>query len=169
MDPSQHLTASRWGALALGFVLSAALWWLYFDEIARRSVEDFKAAADERGRLGRDAYTYLHIPIVAGIIVAAVGLELVIAHPDTTLTGRQLAALASGPALYLLGHLAFRLRMIGTFAPKRIAAMVAIVAAVLATSSARSLLSLMLVAGVLVVLVASETAGRLRGRRRSLA
>jgi low temperature requirement protein LtrA len=158
----EPLTASRWGALALGFALAAALWWLYFDEVARRSVEDFKAAADKRGRLGRDAYTCLHIPIVAGIIVAAVGLELVIAHPDAPLTGPQLVAVAAGPAVYLLGHLGFRLRMIGTFAPKRIAAILAILAAALATSGSRALISLTLVEVVLVLLAASETAGRLR-------
>jgi low temperature requirement protein LtrA len=164
---TEHLSASRWTALALAFALSAALWWLYFDEVARRSVEDFGAAADNRARLGRDAYTYLHIPIVAGIIVVAVGLELVIAHPDATLTGRELLALAAGPVVYLLGHLAFRVRMIGSFAPKRIAAMLAIVAVALATSGAPSLISLTLVEAVLVLLVASETAGRLRGRRGS--
>ena len=117
---------------------------------------------DQRGRLGRDAYTYLHIPIVAGIIIAAVALELVIAHPDATLTGRQLVALAAGPMLYLAGHLAFRLRMTGTLAPKRIAAIAATAVAVLATSSAPSLLSLTLVTVLLTMLAASETAGRLR-------
>jgi low temperature requirement protein LtrA len=158
----QHLTTDRWLSIALGFVLTAALWWLYFDEVAQRSAADFEAAEDQRGRLGRDAYTYLHIPIVAGIIIAAVALELVIAHPDATLTGRQLAALAAGPMLYLAGHLAFRLRMTGTLAPKRIAAIAATAVAVLATSSAPSLLSLTLVTVLLTMLAASETAGRLR-------
>jgi len=73
----QHLTTDRWLAIGLGFVLTAAMWWLYFDEVAQRSVADFEAAEDQRGQLGqlgqlgRDAYTYLHIPIVAGIIIAA--------------------------------------------------------------------------------------------------
>ena len=158
-----HLTADRWISFALGFALTATLWWLYFDQVAARSAEDF-AAADDRGRLGRDAYTYLHIPIVAGIIVAAVALELVIAHPDAALTNRGLAVLAAGPALYLAGHLAFRLRMVGTLAPKRILGIAAIAIAVLASNGASSLLSLALVAAVLALLAASETAGRLRGQ-----
>jgi low temperature requirement protein LtrA len=160
----QHLTTDRWLSIALGFVLTAAMWWLYFDEVAQRSAADFEAADDERGRLGRDAYTYLHIPIVAGIIIAAVALELVIAHPDASLTGRQLTVLAAGPMLYLAGHLAFRLRMIGTLAPKRLAAIAAVAVAVVATSSAPSLLSLTLVSVVLTMLAASETADRLHQR-----
>jgi low temperature requirement protein LtrA len=166
---TRHLTAGRWSALALGFALSAALWWLYFDEIARRAVEEFKAAVHNRGRLGRDAYTFLHIPIVAGVIVAAVGLELVIAHPDATLSGRGLVALAAGPVLYLAGHLGFRLRMTGTLAKRRITAMPAIVVAVLATSGAPSLVSLAVVVLVLILLAASETVGRLSTARRGLA
>jgi low temperature requirement protein LtrA len=161
----QHLTGHRWIAIALSFVLAAALWWLYFDEVASRSAEDFGAAADQRGRLGRDAYTYLHLPIVAGIIVAAVGLELVIAHPDAALSARELAVLAIGPALYLAGQLAFRVRMIGTLARKRVVAIVAIGVAVLATSRSPALLSLACVAAVLAALSGAETANRLRGAR----
>jgi low temperature requirement protein LtrA len=154
----EHLTTGRWLAIALGFAFSAALWWLYFDQVARRSAEDFKAAADERGRLGRDAYTYLHIPIVAGIIVSAVGLELVIAHPDTTLKARELLVLAAGPALYLVGHLGFRLRMVGTLSLRRLAAIGGIAVAVPATSSSPSLVSLTLVVAILALLAAGETA-----------
>jgi low temperature requirement protein LtrA len=161
---SQNLTVDRWLAVAIGFMLGAALWWLYFDEVARRSVEDFKAAADERGRLGRDAYTYLHIPIIAGIIAAAVAVELVVAHPNEPLRGRELALLVAGVALYLAGHLAFRLRMIGTLAPKRIVAIAAIAISAPVTRDSASVVSLGAVVGVLVLLAGAETAGRLRRR-----
>ncbi|MFN0154516.1 MAG: low temperature requirement protein A [Gaiella sp.] len=71
-------------------------WWIYVDQVARRSVEDFASADDKRELLGRDAYIYLHIPIVAGIIVNAVGDELVIAHPTEKLPADELAVLAAG-------------------------------------------------------------------------
>jgi low temperature requirement protein LtrA len=158
----ENLTLARWVAIGIGFVLSAALWWLYFDQIARRSADDFQAAEDERGRLGRDAFTYLHIPIVAGIIVSAVALEVVIAHPDTTLKAAELLTLAAGPALYLVGHLAFRLRMEGSLSTRRLAAVGVIGLAVLVTSGSPSLVSLALVAAILALLAAVETAGRLR-------
>src|SRR4029079_12547794 len=89
-------------ALMVAFGTSAALWWLYFDEVGWRA-QRFLARCHERGRLARDAYTYLHSPIVAGIIVVAVGDELVIAHPGATATGVELAVLVVGPLLYLAG------------------------------------------------------------------
>ena len=64
--------------------------------------------------MARDAYTYLHVVIVAGVIVAAVGDELVIAHPTEALPAAEVAAVVAGPAIYLLAHVLFRLRMAGT-------------------------------------------------------
>src|SRR5262249_6927138 len=57
-------------SLTVAFATSAALWWLYFDEVGWRAQRTL-SRSDDSGRLARDAYTYLHIPIVAGIIVAA--------------------------------------------------------------------------------------------------
>ena len=74
-------------ALSVAFVTSAALWWLYFDRVAVHA-QGRLARSSERERLGRDAYTYLHIPIVAGIILSAVGDEVMIDHPgDAARTG----------------------------------------------------------------------------------
>ena len=84
-----QIDVPRATAIAVAFLGSAALWWLYFSyvaDIATRRLEK----ADDRGRLARDAYTYLHLPIVAGIIVAAVGDEIVIAHPGATLHAPEL-------------------------------------------------------------------------------
>ena len=104
------LTSSVVVALGVAFLSSVALWWLYFGREATSAVR--RMAADEApGRVGRDAYTYLHLPIVAGILLTAVGDELVIAHPDDELgTAGALAALG-GPALYLLGLVAFSTRV----------------------------------------------------------
>ena len=73
-------------ALLLALLSSTALWWLYFGEVAGTVLERIRAASDEeRGQIGRDIYTYLHLPIVAGIVLVAVGDELVIAHPTDPL------------------------------------------------------------------------------------
>ena len=78
--------------------------------------------SDDPGRLARDAYTYLHLPLVAGIIAAAVGDDLLIAHPEESLHGVGLAVVVGGPALYLVGENLFRRRMTGTVNPKRFVA-----------------------------------------------
>ena len=85
-------------------------------------------AAENRTQLARDAFTYLHVVLVAGIIVAAVGDELVIAHPTERLSGAEPAAVVAGPALYLFGHVLLRLRMTGTVGGRRLAGMFACVA-----------------------------------------
>ena len=85
--------------------------------------------AENRTQTARDAYTYLHVVMVAGIIVAAVGDELVIAHPDETLHGADIVAVVAGPAIYLLAMVLFRLRMAGTLSRKRLAGAIACVLA----------------------------------------
>jgi low temperature requirement protein LtrA len=162
-----ELTLPRDIAIVVAFLVSAALWWLYFDEVARRSLEDFAAADDRRGLLGRDAYTYLHIPIVAGIIGNAVGDELVIAHPTEQLPAAELAVLAAGPILYLLGHVAFRLRMVGTLAVKRLVATALIAAAAVAGSVLPAVAVAAVILAILVLLAALETVGRVRIERRT--
>ena len=92
-------------ALGVAFLSSVALWWLYFGQVATPAARRM-AAAEVPGQVGRDAYTYLHLPIVAGILLTAVGDELVIAHPGDELG--TAGALAPGrTALYLLGLVAF--------------------------------------------------------------
>ena len=91
------LDAARLAAFALAFLGTAAMWWLYFDYVARRSPQRRLELADEPHALARDGYTYLHVVMVAGVIVAAVGDELVIAHPTEVLHGAELAAVVAGP------------------------------------------------------------------------
>lgn len=73
------LTTTTLAALVLAFLRTATLWWLYFDATAANSREDI-LASKQAGRLARDAFTYLHVPIVAGIIAVAVGDDLLLAH-----------------------------------------------------------------------------------------
>jgi low temperature requirement protein LtrA len=96
--------------LGVAFLETAALWWLYFGETAELARAGLRACEDP-GRLARDAYTYLHLPIVAGIIAAAVGNDLLIGAPHEAAHGIGAAMLLGGPALFLLGESAFRWRM----------------------------------------------------------
>ena len=106
--------------LAIAFLETAALWWLYFGATAEQSRTVMSTSADP-GRLARDAYTYLHLPIVAGIIAVAVGDDLVIAAPRQALHGVGMAMLLGGPALYLVGECLFQWRMTRTANAKRLA------------------------------------------------
>jgi low temperature requirement protein LtrA len=124
-------TLLRLTAVLVAMLMTAALWWLYFDTHAGRTLERLRGAADDRGRLGRDL-SYLYILLVAGIIVAAVGNELVIAHPTRQLHGAALVALAAGPVLYLLGSVVLKVRVLGVPWERRFiaAAVVAVAVAV---------------------------------------
>jgi low temperature requirement protein LtrA len=105
-------TLIRLTAMLVSVLITAAFWWLYFDFHAGRTLERLRMAGDERGRLGRDL-SYLYVLLVAGIIVAAVGNELVIAHPGQQRHGAELVAIAAGPILYLLGSVALKIRVLG--------------------------------------------------------
>ena len=93
-------------AFASAFLGSVAMWWIYFDTGVRRATDHFMRSGDP-GRVARAAYTYLHLPIVAGIIVCAVSDELVLVHPEHV-TDAGIAAILGGPALYLLGNALFK-------------------------------------------------------------
>ncbi|MGH6914316.1 MAG: low temperature requirement protein A, partial [Geminicoccales bacterium] len=84
-----------------------AMWWIYFSIGAERGSRLIATTADP-GRLARLAYTYIHLPIVAGIIVAAVADEFVLAHPTGHTDLETVVAVLSGPALYLAGNILFK-------------------------------------------------------------
>jgi low temperature requirement protein LtrA len=160
-----NLDAARLGAFALAFAGTAALWWLYFNYVARIAQRRLELSAN-RTSLARDGYTYLHALMVAGVIAAAVGDELVIAHPTEVLPGREVAAVVAGPALYLLAHALFRLRMAGTISFKRLGGAVACAAAAAIGAFAPALaLAAMLVAILGVVIGAEQVSGARRSAR----
>jgi low temperature requirement protein LtrA len=105
--------------LIVAFVETAALWWLYFGATAERARETIGASEDP-GRLARDAYTFVHLPIVAGIIATAVAGHLLIAAPHETPSGVGAAMILGGPALYLLGEILFDWRVTGAANGKRL-------------------------------------------------
>jgi low temperature requirement protein LtrA len=114
------LTSTVVLCLVVAFVETAALWWMYFGATADNA-RVMLSTCDDPGRLARDAYTYLHLPIVAGIIATAVGNDLLIAGPHEAPQGVGLAMILGGPALYLLGESLFRWRMTRTTNAKRLA------------------------------------------------
>jgi low temperature requirement protein LtrA len=160
-----ELTTARVAAFALAFLITAALWWLYFNLVAAIAQRRL-AEAEHRTLLARDAYTYLHVVIVAGILLAAVGDEIVIAHPTEELTDAELAAVVCGPALYLLAHVALRLRMTATISPRRLAAALACLAVGGIGSFAPALVVAGLLFAVLVTVIVADqiAAARRRGR-----
>jgi low temperature requirement protein LtrA len=100
-------TASTVTAFLVAFLGSVAMWWIYFNIGAERASARIRTASDP-GRLARLAYTYIHLVLVAGIIVIAVGDELVLSHPWELAAPAQIAVLLGGPALYLAGNLLFK-------------------------------------------------------------
>jgi low temperature requirement protein LtrA len=106
--------------LVVAFLETAVLWWLYFGGHAERA-HVVMSICDDPGRLARDAYTYGHLPIVAGIIATAVGVNLLIAAPHHVLHPVGTAMVFGGPALYLLGESHYRWRISGTHNVKGLA------------------------------------------------
>ncbi|SHM74024.1 low temperature requirement protein A [Bradyrhizobium lablabi] len=94
-------------AFASAFVGSLAMWWIYFHKGAEAGSEQISRSS-EPGRLARLAYTYLHMPIVAGIIVSAVADELVLKHPAGHSDLKTVLSAIGGPLLFLFGTILFK-------------------------------------------------------------
>lgn len=93
-------------AFAVSFVGAIALWWIYFDTSSKDGARVIKQAADP-GRTGA-YFHYIHVILIAGIIVSAVANDLVIAHPHGHMETKYLAALIGGPAIYLIGNALYK-------------------------------------------------------------
>jgi low temperature requirement protein LtrA len=148
-------------ALLLTFLSSTALWWLYFGQVAGKVLERIRTAtAEERGQIGRDIYTYLHLPVIAGIVLVAVGDELVIAHPTDDLHHAAALVALGGPALFLGGLMACAARLGQVQGLARAVVVVALLAAVPLGAGADGLVVSALITALLAVLVVVE---QLRG------
>jgi low temperature requirement protein LtrA len=100
-------THANIAAMAVAVIGSIAMWWIYFHIGAERA-RGLIGSSSDPGRLARLAYTYIHILLVAGIMVVAVGDELVLKHPDGHADAKTATVLIAGPALFLLGNLLFK-------------------------------------------------------------
>ena len=159
------LDTARFVAFGMAFLLTAALWWLYFTSVARIAQRHLELS-ENRTLLARDAYTYLHLIIVAGVIVSAVGDELVIAHPLEVLPGDQVAAVVAGPAIYLLAHALFRLRMAGSVSWKRLGgALVCVLVGFVGVYVPALVVAALLIAVLVAVIVSEYVAAARRSAR----
>jgi low temperature requirement protein LtrA len=157
-------------AAALGLVLSCSLWWAYFDVVAIVFESRFREATGyPRILIARDAYSYLHLPMVAGIILIALGVKKTIGDTDHPLKDAPDAALFGGVALYYLSHVAFRLRIVGTVNRQRLLAAILCIALIPVGTQIDALVALAIAAAIAASVIAyeairfSETRRRLRG------
>ena len=153
-------------AFASAFVGTIAMWWLYFDIGAERAARQLAKDKDP-GRMARLAYTYFHIPIVAGIILTAASDEMALVHPEGHAGVAAVAALLGGPALYLFGNMIFK-RTSGLHLPLSHLIGLALLALLLPFASGMTPLLLSLAATATLVLVAGWELVSLRETRAAL-
>jgi low temperature requirement protein LtrA len=119
---SHSLTLGIGTAAVLGVALTAAMWWIYFDIVAivagRRLGE--AEVGKVQNEMARDSYSYMHLVMVAGIVLVALGLKTTIGHTAEHLHAVPAFALLGGLAIYLFGHVAFRYRHVHTINRQRL-------------------------------------------------
>ena len=145
-------------AALLAIVGTCALWWMYFDVVALVAARRLENAAPgrERNAIGRDSYGLLHLPMIAGIVLIALGFKKTLGDIDGHLKDVPAAALFGGAALYLLAHVAFRWRNIRTLNRPRLATSVVLIALIPLATELPALGALGLQTGLLVGLVGFE-------------
>jgi low temperature requirement protein LtrA len=143
----------------LGVILVFELWWIYFDVVAIANVRRLVRAEHgrEQNELARDTYSYLHFMLVAGIVLAAFGLHDVLAHPGEHLKDVPAFALLGGVALYLMGHVAIRLRGAHTLNVQRLVLAVVLVALIPVATAIAGVVSLAIGIALLAAMIAYET------------
>jgi len=145
-------------AAILGVVVAATLWWLYFDVVV--IVATRKLARAPVGRvqnaMARDSYSFLHLPLVAGVILIALGMKKTLGDVDHHLQTVPAVALYGGAALYLLAHVAFRYRNLRTINKQRLVSAGLLLALIPLVVEMRALASVALLAAILVLLITYE-------------
>ncbi len=165
---AHSLTLGIGAAALLGVALTAAMWWAYFDVVALVAGRRLASTKEgrERNELARDSYSYIHLVIIAGIVLVAFGLETTIGHFSGHLRSVPAFALLGGLAIYLLGHVAFRYRHVRTINRQRL--LLAIVLLILVPVATEvPALGALAIANVLIwAMIAYETHGYGEARER---
>ncbi len=156
---SHELTLGIGSAAVLGVALTAAMWWIYFDIVA--IVAGRRLAEAEVGKvqneMARDSYSYLHLLMVAGIVLVAMGMKTTIGHFDGHLDTVPAFALLGGLALYLLGHVAFRYRHVHTVNRQRLLLAIVLLILVPVATAIPALLALAIANALIWAMIAYET------------
>ena len=151
--------APTMAAFVFAFLASAGLWWLYFDRDAEAGIGAISAAADP-GRLGVWAYTFFHVPLVAGVVVSAAAFELTLAHPDRDVEVATASLMLGGPALYFFGLTLFELEISRASVVPPLIAIAALAALIPVAAVATTLGLLAATTAVITVAATSLTMGR---------
>ncbi|MBT0565861.1 low temperature requirement protein A [Williamsia sp. CHRR-6] len=156
-------------AVIVGVGVAFAMWWLYFDVVEKVASHRLQKATPgaEQNRIARDSYSYLHLPMVTGIVLVALGMKKTIGAADDHLKLVVAVAMFGGMAIYLLAHVAFRWRNVHRLSTQRLVAAVISVAAIPVALVIPALASLTLLAVIAATLVVYETA-RFRDARNSM-
>ncbi len=155
---SVEVDAGVVAAAVIGIVIAAAMWWLYFDVVALVAERRLSEAPAGRvqNEMARDSYSLIHFGMVAGIILAALGLKKTIGHVEDPLKLEVAVAALGGVALYLLAHVAFRWRNVHTLNRRRLACAAVLVALIPVATEIASLATSAIIAALLIALIIYE-------------
>jgi low temperature requirement protein LtrA len=154
-------------AAALGLIVACSLWWAYFDWVALDAESRFRRArGDTRASIARDAYSYLHLPMIAGIVLIALGVKKTIGDVGEPLKTAPAVALFGGIALYYAGHVGFRFRNTHTLYRGRLVALVVAVALIPIATEVDALVAMGLAAALTSAVIAYEVGRYAEARRR---
>ena len=157
LGASHELGAGVVAAAGFGLAIAFALWWAYFDVVAIVAERRLREATGKAQlTMARDSYSYLHLPMVAGIILFAVGVKKTLGDVGEPLKLVPAVALCGGVAMYLVAHVLFRLRNMRTFNRHRTIVSVLLLALILAAVELPALATLGIVAALCVGLIAYE-------------
>ena len=154
-----ELSLGQGVAAVVGVGIAAAMWWLYFDVVALVAARRLARAAVGRvqNEMARDSYSYLHFPMIAGIVLVALGMKKTLGHIDDPLKTVPAFALLGGMAIYLMAHVSFRYRHIRTINSRRAALAVVLLAFLPIATEIPALATVSVVAVLAWLLIVYET------------